>query len=114
VSVSATFAYTVRCVIDDPDVAAEWIAWMRDTHLAEVVEAGATSAVLVRLDGEPITCEARYAFESREAWERYDRDRAPALRAKGLEAFPLSRGLRYERTTGEVVAACHSPPARKP
>ena len=107
-------AYTVRCVIDDAEVAAEWIAWMQGTHLAEVVAAGAASAELVRLDGGPITCEARYTFESREAWERYDRDEAPRLRAKGLEAFPLSRGLRYERTTGELVAACGSAPVRKP
>ena len=98
------FAYTVRCVIDDADVAAEWIAWMRDTHLADVVAAGALSAELVRLDGESITCEARYAFQSREAWERYDREEAPRLRAEGLDAFPLSRGLRYERSTGVVVA----------
>lgn len=99
------FAYTVRCELDDPAVAEAWIAWMRDEHLREVIEAGAREAMLVRLDGEPIACEARYVFESREAFERYEREEAPRLRRKGLEAFPLSRGLRYTRTTGAIVVA---------
>lgn len=100
------FAYTVRCELDDPALAEEWIAWMRDEHLADVVAAGAEAAELVRLDGDgdPITCEARYRFTDRAAFERYERDQAPRLRAAGLEAFPLERGLRYTRTAGEVVA----------
>ena len=61
----------------------------------------------VRLDEDPVRCEARYLFDSREAFETYERDHAPALREEGLRAFPLDLGLSYTRTTGTVIA--HSP-----
>jgi len=97
------FAYTVRCAFTDPQVAEEWLAWMRDEHFADVIAAGAQRAELVRLDGDPITCECRYRFADRPAFERYEREQAPRLRAEGLERFPLDRGLTYSRSTGEVV-----------
>jgi hypothetical protein len=96
-------AYTVRCRFDDPQIAEEWLAWLRSEHLADVCQAGATEARAVRLDGEPITCEARYIFPSRASFERYERDHAPRLRQEGLARFPLARGLHYERTVGEVI-----------
>lgn len=96
------FAYTVACTFDDLAVAEEWIAWLRDVHLAEVLAAGALDAEVIRMDGEPVRCEVRYRFPSREAFAAYERDHAPALRAKGLERFPVSKGIKYGRTTGEV------------
>lgn len=101
-------AYTVRCEIDDTEVAGQWVEWMRGEHLADVCAAGATEAMLVRLDVEgPLTFEARYLFDSPEAFEAYERDRAPALRAEGLARFPPERGLRYARSVAEVLA--HQP-----
>ncbi|MFW5920545.1 MAG: DUF4286 family protein [Polyangiales bacterium] len=98
-------AYTVRCEIEDAGVAGEWVQWMRGEHLADVCAAGAIEATLVRLDLEAaLTFEARYLFESAEAFERYEREHAPALRAEGLARFPLERGLRYSRSVGEVLA----------
>jgi hypothetical protein len=102
------FAYTVSCDFDDPAVAVEWLAWLRDEHLGEVCAAGALDAEAVRLDPPPgvaARCEARYHFASRPDFQRYERDHAPRLRAEGLKRFPLERGLRYTRATGEVVAA---------
>jgi len=97
------FAYTVRCEIDDHAVAEEWVLWMTGEHLADVIAAGAVSADLVILDGEPRAFEARYAFASRDAYDAYIRDHAPRLRAEGLALFPLERGLKYLRTCGEVL-----------
>lgn len=99
------FAYTVTCTFDDPRVAAEWIAWLRDEHLADVIAAGALDAEVIQFDGSPTRCEVRYHFESRESFATYDRDHAPRLRAEGLKRFPTSRGIKYERSTGEVRMA---------
>jgi hypothetical protein len=98
------FAYTVRCEFDDPAVADQWIAWMKTEHLAEVRAAGARRAEVIRFDGSPACCEARYLFDSRPSFEAYERDHAPRLRARGRERFPPGPGLRYTRSTGEVVA----------
>jgi hypothetical protein len=96
-------AYTVRCAFEDPEVAGEWTQWLLSEHLDDVVAAGAASAELVRLDGEDTALEARYRFESRDAYERYEREEAPRLREEGLRLFPLSRGLTYTRTVGEIL-----------
>jgi len=98
------FAYTVACTFTDAAVAEEWIEWLRREHLADVLDAGAVEAEVVRLDATPPVCEVHYRFESREAFERYEREHAPRLRAEGLERFPLERGLTYRRATGVVVA----------
>jgi len=98
------FAYTVRCEFDDAEVAQRWLAWMEREHLADVCAAGARRAEAIRFDGAPTCCEVRYTFDSREAYETYVRGQAPRLRAEGLKRFPMELGLRYSRSTGEVVA----------
>ncbi len=102
-------AYTVRCTFEDPEVARKWTDWLLSEHLDDVVAAGAADAALVRLDGEPVVLEARYRFESREAFERYERDHAPRLREEGLALFPLSLGLTYARSVGEILAPRPTP-----
>lgn len=104
-------AYTVTCEFTDPAVAEEWVQWLRDEHLREVCEAGALDAEVVRFNREEASatrCEVRYHFASREAFAAYERDHAPRLRAAGLRRFPLERGLRYSRSTGEIVATFSS------
>lgn len=96
-------AYTVTCTFADPAVAEEWVAWLRDEHLAEVCAAGAVDAEVIRVDGGPVQCQVRYHFASRRAFEAYEQDQAPQLRAKGLTRFPPERGLKYQRSVGEVV-----------
>ena len=113
-------AYTVTCEFDDPAVADEWIAWLRSEHLAEVCDAGALDAEVVRFDAPgdqkisaptPIRCEVRYHFASREAFREYERDHAPRLRAAGLKRFPPERGLTYSRSFGEVAIQFEAPRA---
>lgn len=98
--------YTVACTFKDPAIARAWLKWLEDGHLADVCAAGAHHAEAVRLDGEgpELTYEARYRFASRAAFEAYERDHAPRLRAEGLARFPLELGLEYRRTVGESVA----------
>ena len=100
-------AYTVTCTFDNPAVCEEWIAWLRDEHLAEVIAAGALDAEVVKFDRDAtigkVKCEARYHFASRQSFAAYERDHAPRLRAAGLKRFPPERGLTYERSLGEIV-----------
>lgn len=98
-------AYTVRCTFDDPAVRDEWVAWITGEHAGDVIDAGAASAEVVVLDDEPVAAEVRYRFPDRAAFDGYLRDHAPRLRAEGLARFPLERGLRYERSVGEIVPA---------
>lgn len=96
-------AYTVRCTFSQESVAHEWVAWLRDEHLADVMGGGATGAEIIRIDGEAIRYEIRYRFPSRAAFVTYERDHAPRLREEGLRRFPLERGLTYERSVGAIV-----------
>jgi hypothetical protein len=101
------FFYTVTATFRDPAVAHEWIAWLREGHVAEVLAAGAQDAEVVELDVAPgfaeRVVEVRYHFDSRDAFAAYERDHAPRLRAAGVSIFPPERGITYRRATGEVV-----------
>lgn len=99
------FAYYVSCQFahDSEQTAAAWLDWLENEHIADVIACGATEADIVLLDGEPTTYEIRYQFESRAAFEEYERKHAPRLRKEGLEKFPLELGLSYQRRTGEIV-----------
>ncbi len=95
--------YTVTCTFLNEALADEWVQWLADEHLAEVIEAGAQNAEVTRLDGSSVRIEARYHFESREAFNEYERNHSPRLRNEGLKKFPLDRGLSYVRGIGEVI-----------
>ncbi|HWB18788.1 MAG TPA: DUF4286 family protein [Phycisphaerales bacterium] len=97
-------AYTVRAECADAQVAEEWIAWLRNGHLAEVLNGGALCADVVRLDGEKIVCEVRYVFASSESFAQYEKEFAPKLRAEGVRKFPPERGIIYARSVGNVEA----------
>jgi hypothetical protein len=96
-------AYTVAATFSDPQVAAQWLRWLRDGHIAEVIAGGATRAEIIALDGSN-AFEVRYRFPSRESFDRYEREFAPRLRAEGLRLFPVERGVTYRRSVGTVQA----------
>jgi hypothetical protein len=106
------FLYTVACEFESAQVAQEWVDWLEQEHLADVGKAGAHSAEVVRIDGDSIRYEVRYHFNSRLDFEVYEREHAPRLRAEGLRLFPPTLGLRYSRSTGEVVITTHESDAR--
>lgn len=93
--------YTVSCEFTDSSVANEWVKWMREKHLRDVLNAGALRATLMRHHEHKY--ETHYRFATRAAYEKYLVEHAVRLREEGLRAFPLERGLKYERHVAEVV-----------
>lgn len=103
-------AYTVIVTIADEARAKEWLGWLRDGHIADVMAGGAVRAEIVRLDGNddsPNACvrtyEIRYRFDNRGKFEEYLETHAPRLREDGLKRFPPEAGFTYRRTTGEIL-----------
>ncbi len=94
--------YAVRTELPSRALADEFLDWLQSHHIADVVAAGALVGEAVLLDGEPCVVESRYAFESREAFARYEAEGAPALRAEGLARFGPGRGVRMSRSVGEL------------
>lgn len=95
----------------DSQVAAEYVSWLENGHVDLVVNAGAHSAMIVRIDtpagidsaAGPIRVMTQYVFPTRAVFDRYVAEFAPALRAEGLARFGPERGIRMERLTGEIV-----------
>jgi len=98
-------AYTVSATFRDEQTRGEFIAWLQNGHVSDVVRGGASSGsvVLIREPAQRLGVECRYIFPSRDAYDRYLQDHAPALRAEGLAKFPPERGVTFARTVGEVV-----------
>jgi hypothetical protein len=97
-------AYAVTATFTDRTTADEYVSWLNDGHLNQVIEHGAQSAMIVRITdpATPIQVESRYIFPTRQAFDRYVAEFAPKLRADGLHRFPPSR-VSFERRTGEVA-----------
>ncbi len=96
-------AYTVLVTFPDETMAKDWLGWLAEGHIAEVLAAGATDAEIAKLDGPGHSFEVRYHFPSREGFARYEKEHAPRLRAEGLKRFPVEKGVIYRRTVGTVV-----------
>lgn len=96
----------MTAVFSDAKTLAEYVDWLRFGHTAAVIAGGAESGVIVRIiePGSPLTVEAHYTFKDRDAFERYVRVAAPALRADGLRLFG-DRGIEFRRSVGELVEA---------
>lgn len=95
-----TFLYSVRSTFTNAEVRADFIAWLRGGHLADVVKAGAIDAELVEFElptdapaGAIADVETRYHFASRAAFDAYANGPAVPLRAEGMTKFPPSRGI---------------------
>jgi hypothetical protein len=95
-------AYTVAVTFRDAGLAAAWLSWLRQGHVAEVLAGGATRAEVIALDAPAHAYEVRYHFPSREAFEGYEREHAPRLRAEGLRLFPAEKGVVYRRSVGAL------------
>jgi hypothetical protein len=96
--------YNVTSSID-PEVADEWLDFMRDTHMPEVMDTGFfLKSQLCRLlneENDGITYAAQYYCLSLDQLEEYQRLCAPALRAS-LEARFAGKYMSF-RTVLEVV-----------
>lgn len=96
--------YVVHCRFDDPALGHDWLAWLRDEHLAAVCAAGALDARVLEVPGPSLGYEVHYRFADASAFEAYERDHAPRLRAEGLARFPPERGLHCTRRVDPIVA----------
>ena len=99
-------AYTVTATLPDARTLSAYLDWLRSSHVQAVVAAGALEGRIVQLvePADPLRVETRYVFASRAAFEAYERDSAPALRAEGLSRFGPASGVVFTRTLGRVVA----------
>ena len=97
------YRYIVQACFENREVAAEWLDWLRDGHCQEVLDGGATAVEIVDLDSVALTFEVRYEFPDQETFTSYEKVHAPRLREEGLARFPVSRGVRYARSTGTVI-----------
>ncbi len=105
-------AYTVCAEFTDPNVAQEWLLWLRNGHIEEVLAGGAIAAEIIALEdvSHPVQhFEVRYLFHDRAAFARYEKEHAPRLRAEGIALFPPQRGVTYRRTVGLVLDAWPRP-----
>ncbi len=100
------FVYTVRATLPDQTAAEDFVAWLRDGHVQDVIDAGARSGEITCIDSpdDAHIVEVRDRFASREVFDAYEHHRAPRLRQEGLERFGPDRGISFERNTGERVA----------
>lgn len=93
------FVYCVTATLP-VDLIDDYIAWLSDGHVQAVLDGGAEAAWVIRLgDGR---VESRYHFADRAAYDRYDVNVAPALRADGIARFG-DRGVQFERCFGQVM-----------
>jgi len=103
----STIVYCVTATLPDEATCREYVEWLHEGHVTDVIAGGASSGCVVRIEdpATPIRVETRYEFESREALDRYVEEAAPTLRAEGLARFGPERGVRFERRVGRVVTA---------
>lgn len=75
-----------------PDVASEWKAWMLQTHIPEMINTGLFvrynfCRLLDQDESDGITFVAQYFCNSRNDYEQYLQQHAPAMRQKGIDKF---------------------------
>jgi hypothetical protein len=82
--------YNVTVCIDS-NIYEDWIEWMKNTHIPEVLKTSCFSeARLSRVNGEEeggFTFSIMYFASSQELYDRYQKEFAPALQKKHLEKF---------------------------
>ena len=97
--------YNVTLILDDA-AAEEWLTWVQDVHIPEVMATGMfVSYRLLKVMDSPnegVTYCTQYVADSLENYNRYQEQYAPALQADLNEKF-RNRFVAY-RTLMEFVA----------
>ena len=98
--------YNVTVSID-PEVAIEWLDWMRSKHIPDVLQTGCfLECKLSRVNGEEEggqTYAVLYLAKNQLALDRYQQDFAPALQQEHLSRYQ-GRFAAF-RTTLDVIEA---------
>ena len=92
----------------------EWLNWLKEEHIQEVLSYGAKGASVVKLDndhekGGPATYEIRYMFPDRDSYNTYLNEHAVKLRQKTYATFSPADGFHYHRTSGDIIASFTAP-----
>ena len=85
------FIYNVTLNVED-GIHDEWISWMKETHVPEVMETGCFVAnrmlkVLSEIENNGTTYSMQYYFNRMEDFDRYKERFAPSLQKEGLMRF---------------------------
>jgi hypothetical protein len=84
------FIYNVTVNISD-DVHAEWVKWMREIHMPEVMKTGCfvdnQMVKVLYVEDEGHTYSLQYRFLEMVDIERYQKEYAPALQADHTKKF---------------------------
>jgi hypothetical protein len=96
--------YEVTTELIDPEIVSAWSSWIVREHIADVMNAGASSGRLFRIDTDDGTPKfsVQYEFATRAALDAYLRDHAPRLRDEGMRRFSPEK-VRYSRRVGQLV-----------
>jgi hypothetical protein len=84
--------YNVTCHMS-LDMAAEWLAWMQQVHIPEVMSKGCfidhkIMRILTNVeDDEGVNYSVQYSAPDMDAYEKYRSDFAPALQQKTRERY---------------------------
>lgn len=84
--------YSVTCLVDD-SIHDEWITWMKEVHLPEVMATGKfISYQMFRIDPHDqedtgTSYNIHYTLEKREHLQDYSVNHGPALKAKTLAKY---------------------------
>ncbi|MEN9339013.1 MAG: hypothetical protein RIQ62_325 [Bacteroidota bacterium] len=75
-----------------PEIESEWLQWMREEHMDDVLATGmfdqySLFRMVDPVDEDGLTFVAQYQTDSRERYEQYIKNNAPALREKGYARF---------------------------
>ncbi|QNN41284.1 DUF4286 family protein [Pedobacter roseus] len=84
------FLYNVTLILEDA-AAEEWLQWMQDVHIPEVMATGmfVSNRLLKVVDSpnEGVTYCAQYVAETLEQYNKYQEEFAPALQAELNEKY---------------------------
>lgn len=82
--------YNVTVSID-PQISSNWLKWMRETHIPDVMNTGHfTESRISRVHGEEeggVTYAITYVSPSQESLEEYEKNHAPKLQAEHSEKY---------------------------
>jgi hypothetical protein len=85
------YLYNVTINLED-SIHNEWMDWMLNKHLAEVMATGCFVAhrilkVLTEIENNGTTYSVQYYFNTMSDYERYQEKYAPVLRQEGVKKF---------------------------
>ncbi|MBK8170908.1 MAG: DUF4286 family protein [Sandaracinaceae bacterium] len=97
------WAYTVIVRLPQPEVRPDYLAWLRDEHVRDVLDAGALDAEILAHE-DPTVVEIRYHFPSREAFDEYETTHAQRLRQHAFTKFEFASRCTFTRSIAKVIA----------